>query len=261
MNTAVLQGVAVVTGGASGIGAACCRVLAARGASVAVLDRDDGRACAIAAEIGGRAWTADVTDESAMEAAADAIEGEFGPVSILVNSAGIIQLPARPTELAMDTYDRVVSVDQRGTYLASVVFARRMLPRRRGSIINIASIAGMRALPLHAYAPAKAAVISMTACLAAEWGPSGIRVNAVSPGYTRTPALQQAIDRGERDVSLLESNAALGRLVEADEIARAVAFLASSEASAITGANLPVDCGWLAASPWNTYGGLRPDGN
>lgn len=116
-------------------------------------------------------------------------------------------------------------------------------------------------MPLHAYAPAKAAVISITECLAAEWGPAGVRVNAVSPGYTRTPALQAAIDKGEREVSLLEKNAALGRLVEPKEIAKVVAFLLSAEASAISGANVPVDCGWLAATPWNTYGGLRPPGN
>jgi NAD(P)-dependent dehydrogenase (short-subunit alcohol dehydrogenase family) len=115
----------------------------------------------------------------------------------------------------------------------------------------------MRSMPLHAYAPAKAAVIAMTECLAAEWGPARVRVNAVSPGYTRTPALQAAIDRGERDVSALERNAALGRLVEPAEIARVVAFLASSDAAAITGANIPVDCGWLVAVSWNTYGGLR----
>jgi NAD(P)-dependent dehydrogenase (short-subunit alcohol dehydrogenase family) len=132
-----------------------------------------------------------------------------------------------------------------------------MIARRRGSIVNIASIAGMRSMPLHAYAPAKAAVISMTACLAAEWGPAGVRVNAVSPGYTLTPALQDAIDRGERDVSNLSNNAALKRLVTPEEIAAVVAFLASDAASAMTGVNVPVDCGWLAATPWNTYGGLR----
>lgn len=82
-------------------------------------------------------------------------------------------------------------------------------------------------------------------------------MNAVSPGYTRTPALQAAIDMGERDVSALERNAALGRLVEPAEIARAVAFVASADAAAITGANLPVDCGWLVAGSWHTYGGLR----
>ena len=113
-------------------------------------------------------------------------------------------------------------------------------------------------MPLHAYAPAKAAVIAMTECLAAEWGPAQVRVNAVSPGYTRAPALQDAIDKGERDVTALARNAALGRLVEPVEIARAVAFLASDQAAAITGINLPVDCGWLVAGSWHTYGGLRP---
>lgn len=257
MTSPAQHGVAVVTGGASGIGAACCRVLAKRGWRVAVLDRDVDRAHQVANEVGGKAWIADVGDEATLEKAAAEIEGNFGEVEVLVNSAGIIQQPKRPTELSMEAYDQIVKIDQRGTYLASVVFARRMLPRRRGAIINIASIAGMRPLPLHAYSPAKAAVISMTGCLAAEWGPIGIRVNAVSPGYTRTPALQEAINRGERDVSLLERNSALGRLVEPDEIARVVAFLASPEASAITGANIPVDCGWLAAAPWGTYGGLR----
>ncbi len=148
-------------------------------------------------------------------------------------------------------------VDQRGTYLGAVVFGTRMAARRRGSIINIASIAGMRSMPLHAYAPAKAAVIAMTECLAAEWGPAQVRVNAVSPGYTRTPALQAAIDKGERDVSLLERSAALGRMVTPEDIARAVAFLAGPDAAAITGVNLPVDCGWLVAGSWQGYGGLR----
>jgi len=259
--TGRLSGVAVVTGGASGIGAACARVLSARGALVAVLDRDKARAETVAAEVKGRAYAGDVGDEARIAALAARIEAEMGAVEVLVNSAGIIQVPVRPTELPMQTWDDVVRIDQRGTWIASVAFARAMLQRRRGAIVNIASIAGMRAMPLHAYTPAKAAVISMTECLAAEWGPAGIRVNAVSPGYTRTPALQDAIGKGERDVTLLEKNAALQRLVEPDEIARAVAFLVSVEAAAITGINLPVDCGWLAATPWNTYGGLRAQGN
>lgn len=256
MSGASLSGVAVVTGGASGIGAACCRELAARGARIALLDRDE-RVHAVAREVNGRAWIVDVADDAAMERCADSIEAELGPVEILVNSAGVIQVPLSPDRLSMTIWDEVVRVDQRGTYVAAVVFGTRMAARRHGSIVNIASIAGMRSMPLHAYAPAKAAVIAMTECLAAEWGPVQVRVNAVSPGYTRTPALQAAIDKGERDVSSLERNAALGRLVEPAEIARAVAFLASADAEAITGANLPVDCGWLAAESWHTYGGLR----
>ena len=251
-----MQGVAVVTGGASGIGAACCRELAARGAMIVVLDRDE-RAHAVAREVGGRGWIADVADESLMQRCAEAIEAEMGPVAMLVNSAGVIQVPVPPDRLSMASWDEVVRVDQRGTYVACVAFGVRMAARRGGSIVNIASIAGMRSMPLHTYAPAKAAVIAMTECLAAEWGPAQVRVNAVSPGYTRTPALQEAIDKGQRDVARLESNAALGRMVDPVDIARAVAFLSSADAAAITGVNLPVDCGWLVAGSWHTYGGLR----
>jgi NAD(P)-dependent dehydrogenase (short-subunit alcohol dehydrogenase family) len=256
-----VTGVAVVTGGASGIGAACCRELAARGAKVVVLDRERGPAEAVAREIDGIAFIGDVGDEAGLDACASKIEADVGPVEILVNSAGVLQFPHPPDKLPMSAWDEVVRVDQRGVYVACVAFGKRMAARRQGSIVNIASIAGMRSVPLHSYGPAKAAVIAMTECLAAEWGPSGVRVNAVSPGYTRTPALQAAMDRGERDVSALAANAALGRLVEPDEIARVVAFLASPEASAMTGANVPVDCGWLVAPSWHTYGGLRSPGS
>jgi NAD(P)-dependent dehydrogenase (short-subunit alcohol dehydrogenase family) len=258
MNGAKAERIYVVTGGASGIGAACAREFAASGnGTVVIVDRDLAKAQAVATEVGGRAYALDVGDEQAVDACAARIERECGPVDVLVNSAGIIQVPVPPHELPMDRWDDIVRIDQRGTYVACTAFARAMIARRRGSIVNIASIAGMRSMPLHAYAPAKAAVISMTSCLASEWGWAGVRVNAVSPGYTLTPALQDAIDRGQRDVSILSANAALRRLVTPEEIARVVAFLASDAASAMTGVNVPVDCGWLAATPWNTYGGLR----
>lgn len=253
--------ISVVTGGASGIGEACVREFAGQGDLVVVLDRDLSKAEAVAASVKGKAYAADVGDELGVEACAATIERECGPVDVLVNSAGIIQVPVRPHALPMRTWDDVVRVDQRGTYVACLAFARGMIARRRGSIVNIASIAGMRSMPLHAYGPAKAAVIAITECLAAEWGPSGIRINAVSPGYTLTPALKSAIDKGERDTSALTANAALRRLVAPEEIARVVAFLASDAASAMTGANVPVDCGWLAGTSWSTYGGLREAGN
>ena len=189
--------ISVVTGGASGIGAACVRELAGNGDLVVVVDRDLAKAQAVAAEFGGRAYAADVGDEKGVEACAAAIERECGPVDVLVNSAGILQVPARPHDLPMSAWDDVIRVDQRGTYVACLAFARGMIARKRGSIVNIASIAGMRSMPLHAYAPAKAAVIAITECLAAEWGPSGIRINAVSPGYTLTPALKDR-DRPRR---------------------------------------------------------------
>src|SRR5690606_32623590 len=157
-----------------------------------------------------------------------------GPVSVLVNSAGIIQPKLPPERLDMSLWDKVVAVDQRGTYLCCAIYGARMATRGSGAIVNIASITGSRSVPLHAYAPAKAAVICMTQCLAAEWGRSGVRVNSVSPGYTLTPALQAAIERGDRNVDELANPTALGRMVEPREIADAVAFLSSAQAGAIT---------------------------
>jgi NAD(P)-dependent dehydrogenase (short-subunit alcohol dehydrogenase family) len=197
MTTTTSPGIAVVTGAASGIGEACARELAARGSPVVLLDRDE-RVHAIAAELKGRGFIADVTDDEGLERSVRQIEEEVGPVQILVNSAGVLQQPLPPDRLSMKVWDEIIRVDQRGTYMASVMFAKYMADRAHGAIVNIASIVASRSVPLHAYAPAKAAVVSITECLAAEWGPAGIRVNAVSPGHTRTPALQRAIDRGER---------------------------------------------------------------
>lgn len=253
--------IAVVTGGASGIGEACARRLAERGARVAVVDVDAGRAERVAAHLPGRghaAYALDVRDAGAVETMAALIETEMDPADVLVTSAGVIQVPLPPEELSLEDWDNVVAVDQRGVYVSCLAFGRRMAARGRGAIVNISSIAGMRSMPLHSYSPAKAAVISMTECLAAEWGRSGVRVNAVAPGYTRTPALQAAIDSGRRDPAALEQTSALGRMVEPAEIADAVAFLASDDARAITGVTLPVDAGWLVTGSWHSYGGLRP---
>ncbi len=248
--------IAVVTGGASGIGAACCRLLAARGARVVVADRDCARAEAVAAEVAGSAIAVDVGTRAANEAAAAEIEASVGRVEVLVTSAGIIQRPLRAEDLPEEEVEKVVRVDQIGTWNSAVAFGARMARRGGGAIVTIASIAGMRSMPLHAYSPAKAAVIEMTRCLAAEWGRSGVRVNAVSPGYTLTPALAAAIAAGERDPTLLEQTSSLGRMVTPEDIAEAVAFLASDAARCITGINLPVDAGWLVAGSWTSYGGL-----
>src|SRR5882762_11847477 len=125
--------VSVVTGGASGIGEACVRQLAATtNAMVVVLDRDLDKAKAVAAKVDGRAYAADVGDAAALEACAADIERECGPVDVLINSAGILQVPQRPHDLPMAVWDDVVRVDQRGTYVASVAFARAMIARRRG---------------------------------------------------------------------------------------------------------------------------------
>ena len=251
--------IAVVTGGASGIGEACARELAACGARVVVADIDEARAEAVAAALPGAiAARLDVTSVDGTEALAERIERELGPVAIAVTSAGVLQRPLPPESLPMEVWDRVVAVDQRGVYVSCVAFGARMARHGAGSIVNIASIAGIRSMPLHAYAPAKAAVIGMTQALAAEWGRSGVRVNAIAPGFVLTPALQAAVDAGQRDPAALAENSALGRLVDVDEIAKACGFLASDDASAITGITLPVDAGWLVAGSWASYGGLRP---
>lgn len=250
--------IAVLTGGASGIGAAASRMLAARGAHVVVTDRDLPRAEALAREIGGTAMALDVGRRAANDEAAAEIEARLGPVEILVTSAGVLQRPLRAELLSEADVEEVVRIDQIGTWNSAVAFGGHMARRGRGAIITIASIAGERSMPLHAYSPAKAAVIEMTRCLAAEWGRSGVRVNAVSPGFTLTPALGAAIAAGERDPSLLEETSALGRMVTPEDIAEAICFLASDAARCITGINLPVDAGWLVAGSWATYGGLPP---
>lgn len=253
--------IAVVTGGASGIGAACARVMAARGARVVVADVNEEAAAKVAAEIGGVGYAVDVRDADAIEALAEKSEREVGPTDILVTSAGVVQPPLPPEELSQELFDNVIAVNLRGTYLCAKAYGQRMLTRRGGSIVTISSVTAERSVPLHAYAPSKAAVTNLTMGLAAEWGRAGIRVNTVEPGYTRTPALQDQIDRGHRDPSLLEENSTLGRLVEPEEIAKAVAFLASDEASAVTGIAMPVDVGFFCAGSWHPYGGVRRRGN
>ncbi len=250
---------AVVTGGASGIGESCATLLSEQGFRIVIADRDAERASAVASAMGATAYSVDVSDAASIERFAKRVDEECGPVAVLVTSAGITQKPISPEELPIEDWDRVLSVDFRGTYLCCRTFGAGMARRSGGSIVTIASVAGSRSMPLHAYAPAKAAVISMTKCLAAEWGRSGVRVNSVSPGYTLTPLVRDLFSSGQRDPTALVANSAFGRLVEPREVAEAVAFLASDRASAITGVDLPVDAGWLVTPSWSTYGGLRPD--
>jgi len=249
---------AVVTGGASGIGESCVKLLAERGATVVVCDRNVEAGEAVAEKYGGLAVPLDVAVPEEIRLVADKIEADVGPVDLLVTSAGIIQSnPAPPEELEVVEWDAIVDIDLRGTYLCCTNFAKHMCKRGNGSIVTIASVMGLRSGPFHAYGPAKAGVVHLTQTLAAEWGRSGVRVNAISPGYVLTPVLERAIEDGLRDVSVMEDSSASGRMVRPDEIAEATCFLLSDAASAITGINLPVDNGWLSAINWHTYGGVR----
>jgi len=169
----------------------------------------------------------------------------------------VLQRTLPPEQLALAEWDFVARVDLRGTYVCCAAFGAPMAARGAGAIVNIASVAGMRSAPLHSYGPAKAGVIHLSECLAAEWGPKGVRVNTVSPGFTQTPALEKGKATGTLEDATMSASTALGRLIRAEEIAAAVVFLASDLASAITGVNLPVDAGFLVATPWAGYGGLR----
>ncbi|MFT3955735.1 MAG: SDR family oxidoreductase [Piscinibacter sp.] len=247
----------MITGGASGIGLACAELLAARGARVVLADLDLARCREAAGPLGAQALAFDVADRAAVAAAHAQLAAAGIVVDLLVNCAGIVQSPEAPHRLAIEDFRRVVAIDFEGTYHCCAEFGSAMAQRGRGAIVNIASVAGMRSMPLHAYSPAKAAVISLTECLAAEWGRSGVRVNCVSPGYTVTAALQQQIDLGLRDPEKLRHNSALGVLIAPADIARVIAFLLSDEAAVITGANLAADAGWLVAGSWATFGGVR----
>ena len=231
----------IIVGGASGIGAACARLFAARGGRVVIADRNLAAARALAAELGAASMLLDVADEASVRQAAQAVETGHGAVDVLVNSAGVLARTVPPSELKMSEWDLVARIDLRG----------------RGAIVNIASVAGMGSGPLHAYGPAKAGVINLTECLAGEWGASGVRVNAVSPGFTATPAVRKGLDNETLDIGVINRTTAIGRVLQPEEIAAAVAFLASDLASTITGVNLPVDGGYRVATPWAGYGGPR----
>ena len=247
----------VITGGASGIGAACAEVVASRGARVAVLDMNMDQARSVAERIGAKAFHLDVTQEQSVIDAIAAVERDMGEIAGGITSAGIVQTPRPPAELDMDVFDRIYQVNFRGTFLSLRELAGHMLPRRKGSLVAISSITARRSTPLHAYGPGKAAVTNLVEGLSGEWGRAGIRVNAIEPGYTRTPALQAQIDLGHRDVGLMNANSTLGRMVEPSEIGTVAAFLLSDDASAVTGVSMAVDAGFYQSGSWLPYGGVR----
>lgn len=248
-------GVVLVTGGASGIGAASAQVLGEQGFRPVVVDVRPGLAVGPGIEV----WPdpIDISNEEAVETAVGGIESRFGPIDGLVNAAGILGDMRDPASLRMSSWDREIAVDLRGTFVACRAVGARMSGRGRGAIVNIASVAGMSSAPLHGYGPAKAAVINLTATLAAEWGRHGVRVNAVSPGFTSTEALQAGIAGGILDRDRMTASTALGRLVEPREVALVIAWLLGSEASAVTGVNIPVDAGFTCGVTWPTYGGFH----
>jgi NAD(P)-dependent dehydrogenase (short-subunit alcohol dehydrogenase family) len=247
--------VAAITGAGSGIGEACARLIAELGGKVAVLDLNGDAAERVAREIGGKAYAVDVSSQADMEEVAKKVNQDFGDVHLLGACAGITVRPRTPETFSEETWKKIFDIDVWGVFVSAVAFSRYM--SRGASQVFISSIAGLRSLPLHAYAPAKAGVVSMAQNLATEWGPRGIRVNAISPGFILTPIMKGMIERGEKDEATIIGDTAIGRLLQPEEIATALAFLGSDAASGVTGTTLPVEGGWLASVGWHTYGGLE----
>lgn len=237
---------ALVTGGASGIGAATAALLSRLGATVAIADVNGPAAEQALAETGAVFHvTGDVADAAQVEAMVSEATRRLGQIDFVFNSAGIGDdlVPVHVQD--PDRWQRIVDVNLRGTYLVCRAAGRAMIERRSGAIVNVSSIVGLGAFPgRSAYGVAKAGVIHLTQTLACEWGPVGVRVNCIAPGYTRTPMVRSLVERRIFDPRNIEKRTPLGRLAEPDEMARTVAFLLSDWASYITGAVVPVDGGW-----------------
>lgn len=243
--------VVAITGAAGGIGKALCRHFAGAGAAIAALDRSETvRDFARDLEEEGIAVEAavvDIGDEPAVGEAFAAVTGVLGPVDVLVNNAGI----SRASNLKKTTgatWREDVNSNLNGTYYCSSAVLPGMQAKGGGAIVNIGSVNGLSTFGDPAYSAAKAGMVSLTQAMAMEFGRYGIRVNIVCPGTVRTPIWQHRVDREPEIHAKLAKWYPLGRVVEPVDVARAVAFLASDDAAAITGAVLPVDCGLTAGN-------------
>jgi 2-hydroxycyclohexanecarboxyl-CoA dehydrogenase len=238
--------VALVTGGASGIGAATCRRLAAEGARVAVTDLNLAGARELASELDGAGLELDVRSGDSIRSAMEAAEEELGPLAVLVNNAGYDEFGwfGQSTE---DVWDRVLAVNLRGVLAVTHAALPGLQERGYGRIVNVASEAGRAgSAGSAAYSAAKAGVIGFTKALAQESARFGITVNAVAPGPIETPLLMGARALGELGDRIIEgmvSKTVMRRLGTPDEVASAIAFLASDDASYVTGQTLGVSGG------------------
>lgn len=241
--------VALVTGGASGIGEGSARLLAERGADILIFDRDAARSPMVAESIiaaGGRAlyMVGDVSDPDACSAAVSRACDELGRLDILINNAGGGTL--QPThETTLEAWRWMIDINLTGTFLMSRAALKVMLAQGGGVIVNVASVHGHVGFPNHAgYTAAKAGIVNLTRTLAVEYGTRNIRVNAVCPGVIMTPLIAATVD--EAGMAKFVAMHPMGRIGAIPEVARAICFLASDEASFVTGSSLMVDGGYTA---------------
>ncbi len=246
---------ALVTGAAGGIGEAVVRALGERGAAVAAVDKDRRRLDEVAGRLAAdglrvRAFPADVTTGAAAERLTAEVEEALGPVGHLVNGAGVLRL-GRATDLTEEDWAQTLAVNATGVFLMSRAVVGRMIPRRRGAVVTIASnAAGTARTEMAAYAASKAAASMFTKCLGLEVARYGIRCNVVAPGSTETPMLTSMWRDENGPAATLEGSPGayrvgipLGKLARPSDIADAVAFLLSDRASHITMHDLTVDGG------------------
>jgi NAD(P)-dependent dehydrogenase (short-subunit alcohol dehydrogenase family) len=236
----------VVTGAATGIGRAVAEAFAAKKARVALLDRDPAVSDVTASLGAGHfAYVVDVTDEAGVEDAVRAVSEAFGRIDILVNNAGIGPLaPAESYPIA--EWDRTLAINLKGAFLMARAVAPGMLERKAGRIVNMASQAAIIGIEGHvAYCASKAGIVGMTNCMALEWGPRGVTVNALSPTVVETELGLSgwAGEKGERARAAIPTR----RFAKPWEIAASVLYLASRAAAMVNGANLMIDGGYTVA--------------
>lgn len=236
-----------ITGAAGGIGQWLCRFFGAEGATIAALDQNE-KVNALPEALGAdgilvKAAKADISDPTAVAAAF----ASFGDVHILINNAGISR---HPTLAVTDPagWEEDIQANLNGAFACAHAVLPQMIQRRAGNIVNVGSVNGVSALGDPAYSAAKAGMISLTRSLAQEYGRYNIRANIVLPGTVRTPIWNERKAKDPNVLKTLERWYPLGRIVEPDEVAHVIAFLASDLASAITGAVIPVDCGLTAGN-------------
>lgn len=247
--------VAIVTGASRGIGAAIARELAVRGHSVIAVAPASDPADAVAAELRNvgfacEAAAADVTDVARVNGMVEEAVERHGGVDVLVNNAGVGAIG--PSEdLPLETWERTLAVNLTGPFVCAQAVGRVMLGQGRGVIVNVASIFGATGMPMRAaYAASKHGLLGLTKVLAAEWAPRGVRVVAVNPAYVRTSLDVADQESGGYTDADIERRTPMGRYASAEEVARVVGFLASDDASFITGTAVDVDGGWLAYGGW-----------